>query len=219
MTAPLVIDYYTDVLCVWAWIAQRRIEELQDEWGGKVDLRCHYMDVFGDTASKMAEQWQSRGGYEGFGQHVVDSAKPFDNAPVNEGIWRDVRPLTSGNSHLVLKAAQLAASAAVSADLALLLRRSFFVDAMDIGRIDVLLSLAAQSGLDVEKIQLYLENGQAMAALQRDYHMAQKMGLKGSPSWVMNGGRQVLFGNVGYRILSANVKEILAHPANDVSWC
>jgi predicted DsbA family dithiol-disulfide isomerase len=81
------------------------------------------------------------------------------------------------------------------------------------------LSLAGHAGLDVEKMQLYLEDGQAMAALQRDYHMARKMTLKGSPSWVMNGGRQVLFGNVGYRILSANVKEILAHPANDVSWC
>ena len=27
-TPPIVIDYYTDVLCVWAWIAQRRIDEL-----------------------------------------------------------------------------------------------------------------------------------------------------------------------------------------------
>ena len=29
MNQPLVIDYYTDILCVWAWVAQRRIEELK----------------------------------------------------------------------------------------------------------------------------------------------------------------------------------------------
>jgi predicted DsbA family dithiol-disulfide isomerase len=29
MKKPLVIDYYSDILCVWAWIAQRRIEELK----------------------------------------------------------------------------------------------------------------------------------------------------------------------------------------------
>ena len=27
MNKPLMIDYYTDSLCVWAWIAQRRIDE------------------------------------------------------------------------------------------------------------------------------------------------------------------------------------------------
>ena len=31
-TAPINIDYYTDVLCVWAWIAQPRLDELNRQW-------------------------------------------------------------------------------------------------------------------------------------------------------------------------------------------
>lgn len=29
MKKPLVIDYYSDILCVWAWRVQRRIDELK----------------------------------------------------------------------------------------------------------------------------------------------------------------------------------------------
>ena len=35
MSSPLDVDYYTDVLCVWAWIAQHRIDEIEKEWAIK----------------------------------------------------------------------------------------------------------------------------------------------------------------------------------------
>jgi len=219
VNSPLVIDYYSDILCVWAWIAQRRIEELRQEWGERIELRHHYLDVFGDTATKMSQQWQDRGGYNGFGQHVIESAAPYENAIVNTEIWRDARPATSANAHLILKAADLAYSPEESAAFALSLRRGFFIDNMDIGLLSVLMSLADGAGLDVDRLNNYIENGQAMAALLKDYQAAQKLALKGSPVWVMNSGRQTLFGNVGFRILNANIREILDHPASEVSWC
>lgn len=43
-----VIDYYTDMLCVWAWIAQPRLEELQRQWGKQIEVRHRYVDIFGD---------------------------------------------------------------------------------------------------------------------------------------------------------------------------
>jgi hypothetical protein len=36
----------------------------------------------------------------------------------------------------------------------------------------------------------------------------------------MNEGRQKLFGNVGYRIVEANIQELLREPNPDLaSWC
>ena len=52
MSSPLIIDYYTDILCVWGWIAQRRNEELLKQFGNKIDISYHYIDVFGDAATK-----------------------------------------------------------------------------------------------------------------------------------------------------------------------
>jgi hypothetical protein len=35
----------------------------------------------------------------------------------------------------------------------------------------------------------------------------------------MNQGRQILYGHVGYRVLNANIEELLSHPENKASWC
>ena len=52
-----------------------------------------------------------------------------------------------------------------------------------------------------------------------DYEDTKELRLKGSPSLVMNNGRQVLYGNVGYRILNANIRELLERPVSEASWC
>lgn len=219
MKSPLIIDYYTDVLCVWAWIAQRRIDELEEQWNEKIELRAHYLDLFGDTATRIGDGWQERGGFEAFGKNVVNSASAFENAPVNQDIWKEVRPATSANAHLLLKAIELTHSAEISFDFSRNLRQSFFVDLLDIGSFDVLYGLAQDAGLDVEAVQKTIEDGTAMAALMQDYQKAKNLGLKGSPSWVMNEGRQILYGNVGYRILNANVKELMVKHSGEASWC
>ena len=54
MSKPVIIDYYTDVLCVWAWIAQRRIDELSAQFQQDIQLRYLYVDVFGNTQEKNA---------------------------------------------------------------------------------------------------------------------------------------------------------------------
>lgn len=192
---------------------------MQDEWGTQVELRRHYINLFGDTASRMAKQWSERGGYEGFGRHVQDSAAPYDNAPVNSEIWKAVRPKTSLNAHLVLKATEIAYTPERSADLMLLIQKSFFVDNFDVGLMDNVLLLAEQSGLDKVALRTLIDEGEAGASLMADYQKAAELNIKGSPSWVMNNGRQELFGNVGYRILRANIKEVLSKPGHEASWC
>ena len=46
------------------------------------------------------------------------------------------------------------------------------------------------------------------------------MRIEGSPSFVLNEGRQKLYGNVGFRIIEANIQELLRAPGGDqASWC
>ena len=46
------------------------------------------------------------------------------------------------------------------------------------------------------------------------------LGVKCSPSLVLNEGRQTLYGNVGYRIIEANIEGLLREPAaGAASWC
>ena len=42
-----------------------------------------------------------------------------------------------------------------------------------------------------------------------NYQQAKTLGLKGSPSYIIDNGRQILYGNVGYRVLLANIEALL----------
>lgn len=219
MNKPLVIEYYSDILCVWAWIAQRRNEELQQQWGDNIEIRHHYINLFGDTYQRMETQWHDKGGFDGFAKHTIEAVSPYDNAPVSDKTWRSVRPKTSANAHLVIKAVEVTHGKQDAINFALALRKAFFTDAIDIGEMAVLKALAKQCGFKTEAVRLVISTGEAMALLMRDYQNANRLGITGSPSWVINDGRQTLFGNVGYRVLNANVEELLKQPQNEASWC
>lgn len=219
MNKPLVVDYYTDILCVWAWIAQRRIDELNQKLGEAIDLRYHYVDIFGDIPTKMNTQWKQKGGYSGFASHVHKSAAAYEGVPISSKVWTEVQPLTSANAHLVLKAVEFTYDKHRAIDIALQLRKAFFIEALDIGCLDVLNDLVTANDLDGNLINNSIRDGSAMCELMKDYQTSKQQNIKGSPSYVMDGGRQTLYGNVGYRVLHANVEELLKHPHDEASWC
>ncbi len=101
---PINIDYYSDVLCVWAWIAQARLDELESQWQGQVSVSHHYVDIFGDCHRKIPATWGEQDGFDRFARHVHDSAAPFDAADVHPDIWTSTRPRSSAQAHLVLRA-------------------------------------------------------------------------------------------------------------------
>ena len=219
MNKPLVIDYYTDILCIWAWIAQRRIDELNNKFSDQIKIQHRYLDIFGNTAEKMQRQWSQKNGFNGFSQHVIESATPYENAPINADIWSKTRPSTSANTHLILKALSLCYDDETSIQMALVFRQAFFIQAIDISNISQLYGIIQQHGLDKNQIKEQITNGKAMAELMLDYQNAKQLGLKGSPTYIIDNGRQTLYGNVGYRVLHANIEELLKNPTNDLSWC
>lgn len=215
----IVIDYFTDVLCVWAWIAQPRLEELQRQYGGDIKIRHRYVDIFGDSHKKIPAQWGETDGFEKFSSHVAKSAAPFDQVTVHPDLWLKVQPRSSLQAHLLLKAVALIGGDGAVEPMALRIRHAFFCEARDIGDLPLLLNLAADEKLDTESLRNALQNGSAIAALSNDLRSANELGVKGSPTWVLNEGRQILYGNVGYRILSANIEELLKNPGAEASWC
>ena len=215
----ITIDYFSDILCVWAWIAQRRIDELTKHFEDKIEIRYQYIDIFGGTATRIQEQWADKGLYDGFSDHVIKSAAPYESAIVNNDVWCKTRPATSANAHMVLKAIELVHSENIAIDFAAKLREAFFIDAKDIGSLEVIYSLATANDIDIHPVISSITDGTALAALMCDYQSAKKYNIKGSPCFVMNEGRQILFGNVGYRVLRTNIEELLNNVANEASWC
>jgi predicted DsbA family dithiol-disulfide isomerase len=219
------ITYFSDVLCVWAYIAQLRVDAIKSQFGDQVSFEKRFCSVFGDTRRKIGTTWGDKGGYAGFNAHLRQAAEQFPEVRLNPDIWLKVQPASSDGAHLFLRAIQLAESAGeaapgAAASATWALRCAFFAEGRDIAAWAVQREVAERCGIDCARADDLIRDGRAFAALSSDYRQAGEMGIQGSPSFVLNQGRQKLYGNVGFRIIEANINELLRTPtADQASWC
>lgn len=225
------ISYFSDVLCVWAYIAQIRLDELKLHYGDELDIQYHFIPLFGCTDKRIGEKWKDKGGFKGFGEHVKEVCSQFDHVDVHKDIWRIAIAKSSATSHMFLKAVQLLEEKEhISKDIihdnsslfeliAWEIRLAFFREGKDISHMDTLYSIAEQHDLPINIIREFIDNGEALAALCRDMELANEYKIEGSPTFILNEGRQKLYGNLGYKIIEANVQEVLNRPENQATWC
>lgn len=219
MSKKLAITCYSDVLCVWAYIAQIRIDEVNQNFSGDVSIDYRFCSVFGDTAHKIGKGWAQRGGYSAFGNHVQKSVALFDHIKLHPEIWQDVRPVSSTPAHLLLKAVQRVANEKCT-EVMQALRHLFFNRCKDISRWPVLCESLETAGVPLGDVQEVIESGVAYADLEADRRDQQILMIQGSPTFILDGGRQKLYGNVSYRVIETNIKELLREPdSGAASWC
>lgn len=217
MPDTLKLEYYSDILCVWAWIAQTRLDELQNNFADQITVKSHFINVFGDAPGKFATQWKDKGELSGYRAHLEEVIEPF-GLKIHKDTWRDTVPLSSLNAHLVAKAVENTTNEETLAQALRRIRQAFFEEAKDVSDFDSLIEIVSSLPLDSQELREEIATGRAASALMNDYKQAENLKLRGSPSFVLDGGRQILFGNVGYRVLHANVEELLASEEN-ATWC
>jgi len=222
------VTHFSDVLCVWAYISEARIGALKEKFGGLLQLNYRFCSVFGDTPGKIKSAWKDKGEYQGFNSHLRHVAEKFPHVGIHPELWLKTRPMSSASPHLFLKAIQQwdqqslrRGDAAGMFDQATsAFRRAFFRDCRDISCWNVQCEIAQRLGIDIDAIEKLIHGGAAFAALAADYQDADKMRIEGSPTLVLNEGRQKLYGNIAFRVIDANIQELLREPrAEDASWC
>lgn len=216
--ASILIQHHADVLCVWAYVSQIRLEELEREFGDEIAIEHHWLQVFGNVGDKLYTNWRDKGGAAGYSAHVKDIVARFGHVPVHPGIWQDERPSSSLPAHAV-RLLDADEGRARVAQVAGAIRCAFFRDLVDVSRRRNLLELVETCGIPASRIETLLDNGAAWAALSSDLDLAREQNVHASPTLIFNGGRQRLTGNVGYRVIEANVRELLQAPASGQSWC
>jgi predicted DsbA family dithiol-disulfide isomerase len=222
---PVHVTYFSDLLCIWAYVAQARVDEVDSVFGTDVLIGHRRVTLFGDTAAKIGVGWNDRGGFEGHAAHVRSIAGRFPHVALHPDTWTVVRPRSSLSPHLYLSAVAEWEKAAtgterLAGDLAWAFRLAFFAEARDIGRGSVQADIARSLGIDVAAVGTLIEDGTAHARLAADHAAADRARIEGSPTFLLNDGRQKLYGNVGFRVLEANIRELLREPDPDqASWC
>jgi len=232
MTERVILDYYTDVLCVWAYVAQVKLDELRKEFGDQIVINYRFISLFGNT-EKCIGQNEKRGGFQRYSTAVKKIASNFGHVTVHPEIWQGQVPPSSLPAHLYLNAVKLLEhEKTISAkpldnfegrslfeEFVWRLRLAFFRHNRDIAAKTVLVNEAAALGIPIDAIESQIESGRAHAALASDTEERYARMIEGSPTYVMNEGRQKLYGNIGYLAIAANVRELLENPMGMPSWC
>ena len=228
------ISYVSDVLCVWAYVAEARLDALREEFGDAVELEYRFIPIFGATRYRIGEGWKDKGGYAGFGRHVRQVAERFPHAPVHERVWDEVAPTTSAAAHEMLCAVRLLQEEGIVSperredlsgrtlfeEAVWRVRAAFFAEARDISEQSELFQVMTALGIPRAPIEAKLASGQALAETCRDIELRDQHKIEGSPTYYLNRGRQKLYGNVGYRVVSANLRELIEEPGpHQASWC
>lgn len=230
---PVVIKHFSDVLCIWAYVAQIRIDELISKFRSQIRMEYYFIPVFGAVEKKISAAWKDREGFEGYGRHVKTVAADFEQVQVHPEIWTRDIPQSSAGCHLFLKAVQLLeqrgelspdptqqhSGAGLFERVVWEFRVSFFRDLVNISMFDSQVEISDRMGLPTGKIKALIENGEAIAAMMSDIEMKDKSQVAGSPTLILDQGRQKLYGNVGYRVIEANIQELLHHSSDSASWC
>jgi predicted DsbA family dithiol-disulfide isomerase len=210
------IEYYTDILCVWAYFGQVKVDELEREFGDRVRIRHRFIPIFGCCEQRVGEDYPD---------FVLELARDFPHVEVHPRIWRDNVPASSLPVHLVLKAVQLLEERGTevpegSAErLARDLRQAFFRELENISAQPVLHRHLEALRIPVAAVEAEIANGNAWAEMALDIEAQRERMIEGSPTFVMNEGRQKLYGNVGYRAIAANVQELLERRLDIPQWC
>jgi len=230
----VTIEYFTDILCVGAWGGQVRIDRLKQSLGSEIELHYRFVPIFAAAHNQVLKNWSSKGGFEGFSHHLSEATQNWDHVTLSPGVWSRTLPASSTGIHAMLKAVQLMevngeiSPKAVEAfdgrscfeEFAWRLRDAFFSSADNISDHEVRAEIAEELGLPLNRLIEMINSGEAFAALRLDDEARERYKVPGSPTLVLNEGRQLLYGNVGYRIMEANIRELLHNPAHgEASWC
>ena len=219
--ASVTIQHFSDLLCVWAFVGQRRVDELLASFAGEVEVEVHYFSVFGSVRRKLERSWSERGGAAGYRAHIAKLEAQFDHVRIHPKVWIDALPESSIPCHLFLAALRGVAPEQLPR-AAWRLREAFFCEARNISLRAEQLAVAEELGLCVAAIEAELDTGRAHARFYDDLELARDLDVRVSPSLVFNEGRQRLIGNVGYRVIEANVRELLQQrevALEQASWC
>lgn len=217
---PVQVLHFSDVLCVWAYVAHRRMEQVRADFGDRVEVAVHFIPVYADVARRI----ERAGGAEGYAASIQGVGRRFDHVELHPDLFRVDPPTSSNAAHRFLRAvARLEGDGQVAPGameaLTWAVRQAFFVHGRDISAADTLEALAADAGLPLAAIDAVLRSGAADADLAHDAWLQQQHRVPVSPSIVLDDGRHLLNGNVGYRIIHAHLQEMLQAPPARGSWC
>jgi predicted DsbA family dithiol-disulfide isomerase len=214
-------SYWSDPLCIWALVAQTKLDRVLVELGTHLAVDYRIVPVFGSVHWRFTEGPWAKEGVNGRVTATRRIAECGGRTDVTGECWRKAAPASSWAPGAAIKAvfametrAEIAGGSGARYQRAL--RERFFVNEENIACRGVQLSVAEAESLPRAPIERQLDDGSALAAVWEDHNEKERLRIQGSPTYVFDGGRAMLYGNFDYGILRSMVEELVrgSHPGS-----
>ncbi len=194
VTTPISIDIWSDIACPWCYIGKRNLESglaavAADENAPEVTVTFHSYELSPDTPVD----------FEGDELDFLSERKGMPRAQVEQMLDRvtGVAAQAGLDYHFdrvqhtnTVKAHELlhfAKAQGKQREMKERLMSAYFTEGQHVGRIDDLVALAAEIGLDADAARAALESNQYLDDVHRDQAQAQAYGIQGVPFFVIDG--------------------------------
>lgn len=194
MADPIRIDVWSDVACPWCYIGKRNLEAglaaaSEGPEAPEVEVTYHSYELSPDTPEDI----------EGTEIELLSQRKGMPEAQVREmfarvtevaaqaGLAYDfdtVRPANTVKAHELI---HFAKDRGVQHEMKERLLAAHFTEGRHVGKLDELVALAAEVGLDASEAREALESDRYLAAVRADQQQAAAYGIQGVPFFVIDG--------------------------------
>ena len=96
------VTYFSDVLCIWAYVAQARVDAVRDAFGPDVKVVHRFCSVFGDARNKITTNKHNHNKNTNNNKHVRAVAARFPHVRTDPEGWIRSQPASSASPHLFL---------------------------------------------------------------------------------------------------------------------
>lgn len=188
-TPPVKIDVWSDIACPWCFIGKRRLERALADWDGPVEIEYHSFELAPDTPVDFeGSEIDFLARHKGMpAEQVEQMLAQVTQVAAEEGLAYDFSALRHTKTLLAHQALHFAKQHGRQAELKERLLAAYFEQGRHVGRIDELVALGAEVGLDADELRGALEDGRYAAAVQTDIDQARAYGIGGVPFFVFDG--------------------------------
>jgi predicted DsbA family dithiol-disulfide isomerase len=179
------IDVWSDVQCIWCYISSARLRSAIAQHGGDVQVTYRSFELTPDAPVEVDRDAHIAG-------QDIDPARmqrimsQLADLTAAEGLAYEPDRTQPTNSHLALELLHHADTVGVRAELTRRLFVAYFAEGAHIGRIDDLVGLAADAGVDPDDARSALVQRRHRAEVDADVERARALGARGVPFYVVN---------------------------------
>ena len=189
MSEPLTVEIWSDVQCPWCYIGKRRFEAALADSGEQVAITYRSFELAPDTPvdydGTPADYLSDRKGISR--EQASEMMAHVTGLAAQEGLAYDFDHVHQTNTVLAHELLHRARERGVQAELKERLLAAYFEQGRHVGRVEELVELGADVGLDADEIRASLADHRYVPAVKADVAQANAYGIRGVPFYVIDG--------------------------------